>query len=381
MSGVFISYRRSDSGPEARRLFERLTARFGADRVFIDAATLEPGQDFAVAIREKVAFCDALVAVIGPGWLDSRASDGRRRLDDPDDWVRLEIASALSQDVRVIPALVNDAPPPDGDRLPAPLAPLTTLQAIELRPGEFDVDVRRLERTLEPLVSGGNIVASWFALLTRRHRALDPLRLDQPETLWRAVGVLLLMMLVGEALRLPATARAGLPYWNVVYLGLDVVVNAIEWLAIAAALHLAMRAAGGRATLQKTIVLCCFMSAWLPLIALSQVPVWGLRFSITQQMGDIGWQLSTGVEHMTRFVDRLGAFGIARVLLSFALATTLWALLLSSLYAALRTLHGLGTVRALAAFTLGLLGALFFIAVFHAPLSGSLYAAFGVPGR
>ncbi len=381
MSGVFISYRRGDSGPEARRLFERLAARFGADRVFIDAATLEPGQDFAAAIREKVAFCDALVAVIGPAWLDTRTSDGRRRLDDPDDWVRLEIASALSLDVRVIPALVNGAPPPDREKLPAPLAPLTTLQAIELRPGEFDVDVRRLERTLEPLVSGGNLIASWIALLTRRHRALDPLRLDLPQTLWRAVGVLLFMMLVGEALRLPATARAGLPYWNVVYLGLDVLMNAIEWLAIAAALHLAMRAFGGRATLQKTIVLCCFMSAWLPLIALSQVPVWGLGFSITQEMGDVGWQLSSGVERMARFVDQLGAFGVARVFLSFALATSLWALLLSSLYAALRTLNGLGIWRALAAFTLGLLGALFFIAFFHVPMSGSLYAAFGVPAR
>jgi hypothetical protein len=381
MSGVFISYRRDDSGPEARRLFERLRVRFGTERVFIDAVTLEPGQDFAAAIRDKIAFCDALVAVIGPGWLDARASDGRRRLEDPDDWVSLEIASALSQDVRVIPALVNGATPPDGARLPAPLAPLTTLQAIELRPKEFDVDVRRLERTLEPLVSGGNLLTSWFALLTRRHRALDPLRLDRPETMWRAIGVLLLMMLVGEVLRLPATARARLPYLNVVFLGLDVIVNAIEWLAIAVALHLAMRGVGGRARIQKTIALSCFMSAWLPLIALSQVPVWGLRFSITQEMGEVGWRLSTGVEHMARFVDQLGAFGVARVLLSFALASTLWTVLLASLYSALRVLNGLGSGRALAAFTLGLLGAVLFIALFYAPMSGSLYAAFGDSAR
>jgi hypothetical protein len=116
MSGVFISYRRDDSAPEARRLFERLAARFGSHRVFIDAVTLEPGQDFAVAIREKVAFCNALVAVIGPEWLETRTPDGRRRLDDPDDRVRVEIASALSEKIHVIPALFNGAALPDATR-------------------------------------------------------------------------------------------------------------------------------------------------------------------------------------------------------------------------------------------------------------------------
>jgi hypothetical protein len=74
VSGIFISYRHEDSAREARRLWDQLAGTFGAERVFIDAVSLEPGQDFAQAIREKVAFCDVLIAVIGPGGLDSAAA-------------------------------------------------------------------------------------------------------------------------------------------------------------------------------------------------------------------------------------------------------------------------------------------------------------------
>ena len=381
MSGIFISYRRDDSAAEARRLFDALAARFGAERVFMDAVTLEPGQDFAAAIHEKVAFCDALIVVIGPGWVDSRTADGRRRLEDPEDWVRLEVASALSQDVRVIPALVNGARLPDARQLPSPLATLTNYQVIELRPKRFAQDLERLERAVEPLLSGGTGAMSWLALLTRRHRALDPLDLQRPGTVWRAFRFLFVMMLVGEALRLPTAARAGLPYWNAAYLVVDVLVNAVEWLAIGTALHLAMRAFGGRSTLQKSIAVSCFMSAWLPLIALSQMPVWGLRVSVLKDMADVAWQPGAAIEKITRFVDSLGVFGTVRVAVSFVLATLLWILLLTSLYAAFRTVNHLQGLRAVAAFALGLAAAVLFVGLFYAPVLGAVYAAFGIPPR
>ena len=177
MSGIFISYRREDSGAETRRLWELLAARFGADRVFMDVVTLDPGVDFAAAIDEKVGFCDALIAVIGPHWLATAHADGRRRLDDPQDWVRLEIASALSRGVRVIPALVGGAALPEAGQLPAPLAALASHQAIDLRPARFQQDFDRLGAALTRLLAG-NAGVSWLALLTRRHRALDPLDLD-----------------------------------------------------------------------------------------------------------------------------------------------------------------------------------------------------------
>ena len=327
MAGVFISYRRDDSAEAARRIFDGLAARLGAERVFIDAVTLEPGQDFAAAIQEKIGFCDALVAVIGPRWLTCAGPDGRRRLDEPDDWVRLEIASALSQDVKVIPALVDGAELPDARELPPPLTGLTNHQAIDLRREQFARDLERLEQALAPSAAAENPIALWLALLTRRHRALDPLDLSRPAMLWRAFAFMGLMMLVAEALRLPVNARAGLPYWNVAYLAADVIANCVEWLLIGVALHLGMRFFGGRASLPTSLAVFCFMSAWVPLIALSQAPVWGMRVSIVQDMADASWNPEVGLEKMRQFVDALGAFGAARLLVSLALATALWFLL------------------------------------------------------
>jgi hypothetical protein len=381
MAGVFISYRRDDSADAARRIFDGLAARLGADRVFIDAVTLEPGQDFAAVIQEKVGFCDALVAVIGPRWLTCTGPDGRRRLDEPDDWVRLEIASALSQDVKVVPALVDGADLPDARQLPAALAGLTNHQAIELRRAQFARDLERLERALAPSTAASNPVALWLALLTRRHRALDPLDLSRPAMLWRAFAFLVLMMLIGEALRLPVNARAGLPYWNAAYLAADVIANCVEWLVIGAALHLGMRALGGRASLQASLAVFCFMSAWVPVIALSQVPVWGVRVSVVQDMADVGWNPELGLEKMREFVEALGAFGTARLVLSFALATVLWFLLFVSVYSALRSLNRLAGVRAIAGFALGLAAGAVSVALVSAPLLGAVYAAFAIPVR
>jgi TIR domain-containing protein len=376
MSGIFISYRRDDAGTEARRVWERLAAKLGPERVFIDVVTLEPGDDFARAIQDKVAFCDALVAVIGPHWLDSAAPDGTRRLDDPVDWVRLEVAAALGQGVRVIPALVGGARLPDARQLPGPLSSLPDRQAIAIRPDRFDADVDGLATALTGAVAGQNVITSWLALLTRRHRALDPLALERPETLWRAFKFLLLVMLVNEILRLPAAASAGLSYWNVAFIAALLAIDTAGWLALAMALHVAMRAVGGRATLQKSVVVLSYLSAWLPLIALSQAPVWGLQLSVTKEMADAGWSPGAAAEIVTRFVQHLGAFATARLLVSFVLATVLWVTLMASVFAALRTLHGLRTPPAAAAFVAGLALEVFFLAFVYAPVSGAIYAAF-----
>src|SRR5215831_16515157 len=101
--GIFVSYRRHESRDFAGRLYDRLAGRFGEGQVFIDVDTIEPGVDFAEAISREVATCQVLVAVIGPNWLTATDERGRRRLDDPDDLVRLEIEAALARDVRVIP--------------------------------------------------------------------------------------------------------------------------------------------------------------------------------------------------------------------------------------------------------------------------------------
>jgi hypothetical protein len=121
---VFISYRRQESSGLAGRLYDRLAARFGNDQVFMDVDTIALGVDFAEVIAQAVSTCQVLLAVIGPRWLTVTDEDGRRRLDDPDDLVRLEIAAALERDIRVIPILVEGAAMPRRQQLPEALAGL-----------------------------------------------------------------------------------------------------------------------------------------------------------------------------------------------------------------------------------------------------------------
>jgi hypothetical protein len=102
--GVFISYRRQETSGMAGRIYDRLVDRFGDDRVFMDVDTIELGDDFVEVITRAVGSCDVLLAVVGPHWLTATDRDGRRRLDDPRDIVRLEIAAALERDIRVIPS-------------------------------------------------------------------------------------------------------------------------------------------------------------------------------------------------------------------------------------------------------------------------------------
>ena len=122
--GIFVSYRRQETSHLAGRLYDRLADRFGEGQVFIDVATIEPGVDFAEEIFRAVAACKVLLAVIGPAWLTAADERGRRRLDDPDDIVRLEIEAALSRGVRVIPILVEGAVMPTRQDLPESLAGL-----------------------------------------------------------------------------------------------------------------------------------------------------------------------------------------------------------------------------------------------------------------
>jgi hypothetical protein len=104
---IFISYRREDSEWSAGRLGDRLKAHFGQDRIFVDVGTIEPGMDFVEAIERSVGSCDVLIAVIGKRWLISSDEEGRHRLDNPEDSVRIEIVTALKRGIRVIPVLVD----------------------------------------------------------------------------------------------------------------------------------------------------------------------------------------------------------------------------------------------------------------------------------
>lgn len=144
MRAIFISYRRDDAAGEAGRLFDDLVAKFGPDKVFMDVAVIEPGRDFRKVIDQNVASCGVLLAVIGKGWIDAKDDAGRRRLDDPLDFVRLETASALKRDVVVIPVLVRGAPMPRAEQLPEDLKELAYRNGVELTHARWRSDVEVL---------------------------------------------------------------------------------------------------------------------------------------------------------------------------------------------------------------------------------------------
>src|SRR5918995_225118 len=145
---IFISYRREETAYPAGWLYDRLIDRYGG-QVFKDVDSIELGDDFVEVITRAVGSCDVLLALVGEEWLTITDEDGRRRLDDPDDFVRVEIEAALTRNVRVIPILVDGARMPRADELPASLARLVRRHALELSPARFEYDTGRLLTVLD----------------------------------------------------------------------------------------------------------------------------------------------------------------------------------------------------------------------------------------
>jgi TIR domain len=146
---IFISYRRDETAYPAGWLYDRLADHYGDGQIFKDVDSIELGDDFVEVITRAVGSCDVLLALIGDQWLTITDEDGQRRLDDPNDFVRLEIEAALTRNVRLIPILVAGARLPRAGELPASLAKLVRRQALELSPGRFDFDISRLVKVLD----------------------------------------------------------------------------------------------------------------------------------------------------------------------------------------------------------------------------------------
>ena len=149
---VFLSYRREETRHLAGRLADRLTERLGSTRVFMDVDAIEPGVDFAAAIAREVASCDVLIALIGPTWSTITDRQERRRLDDPDDFVVLEIQAALERDIHVIPVLADGAVMPDQYDLPEGLRGLTRRHTIRLDHETFRSDIGPLLEAVERML-------------------------------------------------------------------------------------------------------------------------------------------------------------------------------------------------------------------------------------
>ena len=157
---IFIGYRRDDTADASGRVFDRLYQAFGAGQVFKDVDNLPVGVDFGQHILTILPRCRVFMAMIGPRWIDAADETGGRRLDSPEDWVRIEIETALATDgLQVVPVLINGAPMPRADQLPESLRELIRLNAaIVRRDPDFHKDMDKLINALrEGLATGRRV--------------------------------------------------------------------------------------------------------------------------------------------------------------------------------------------------------------------------------
>ncbi len=151
-SGIFICYRREETAANARLLYARLSEYFGKNCVFMDVEAITIGTDFTRAVREAVSRCNVILVLIGRDWSTITDSKGKRRIDNPDDWIRVEIETALQRDITVVPVLIDGAVLPQADDLPSSLQPLIQRQALELRHTQFKSDSQRLMKVIDGIL-------------------------------------------------------------------------------------------------------------------------------------------------------------------------------------------------------------------------------------
>ena len=145
---IFISYRVNDTAGETGRLVDSLKQYFNEDQIFVDIDKIEPGVDFTEAIAKSLESCDVMLAIIGPGWQGVNSATNSSRITNPNDWVRLEISTALKRNIRVVPVLVDGAGLPTEEQLPEDLQPLLRRQAYEISNKRWKYDTDELIRFL-----------------------------------------------------------------------------------------------------------------------------------------------------------------------------------------------------------------------------------------
>jgi hypothetical protein len=180
MARVFLCYRRDDSAGYAGRVQDRLVQEFGRDLLFMDVDAIPLGVNFVSTLHDAVASCEVLLAVIGRTWVDARDEDGNRRLDDPHDFVRIEIGAALPRNIPVIPILLDGAKVPKGNQLPKDLEELSLRNGLDVRHASFHIDVDRLIQGLKRQLTAADAEKRQAAEAElRREEAENKRRLDE----------------------------------------------------------------------------------------------------------------------------------------------------------------------------------------------------------
>ena len=148
---IFVNYRRDDSASHALNVAQYLEATFGKRNVFLDIDRMRAGQSFPTVLKERLSASKVMLAIIGPSWIELKGENGQRRLDDPSDWVRLEIATALQSGTVVIPVLVGGASLPRKGDLPPDLQPLTDQHAVTITTNGFRNEMAGLARDIRAI--------------------------------------------------------------------------------------------------------------------------------------------------------------------------------------------------------------------------------------
>jgi hypothetical protein len=198
MSGkIFINYRRGDEPGFTQALLGRLEQAFPAERLFIDVDNIPPGEDFVRMLESQVAQCDAMLTVIGNNWLDAADERGGRRLDNPNDFVRIEIESALKLGKRVIPVLVHQARMPHPDELPEAIRPLSQRNAVRLTHERFRSDVQGLIKALQGAIE--DVASRRSSIVGDSGHAVKPLERPPSSRRTLAAFAVLGVVLIGAA--------------------------------------------------------------------------------------------------------------------------------------------------------------------------------------
>jgi hypothetical protein len=156
---IFISYRRSDTKLIVGRIFDRLKEKFGRDSVFMDIDGIPLGVDFRAHLEREVSRAHAGLVLIGNGWGDTKDEHGQRRLDNPDDFVRIEIESMIKRNIPLVPVLIDGAPLPKPEQLPQSMQPLSYRNALQLDiVRDFEAHMVRLIADLERKFNGSTAV-------------------------------------------------------------------------------------------------------------------------------------------------------------------------------------------------------------------------------
>lgn len=186
---IFINYRKDDSRWNTQALYNGLLNYFPKETIFKDFNNIQPGEDFFDSISSALGQCKVLLVVISKNWLTATDAEGNNRLEDPNDFVRIEIATALKRRIRVIPVLFDNMEMPKPGALPEDLQALTRRQYISISDTRFDTDLQRLAEAIKRKEDEGTtLLPIEFESETDDEKAKTPHR---PTTRERVIAALI----------------------------------------------------------------------------------------------------------------------------------------------------------------------------------------------